>query len=55
MSYSESFLISTARDYGMTVNQVKLITRGCASTSEFYNALEHELANRTKVAGYGQS
>lgn len=48
MTHSNEFLESTARDYGMTVEQVKFLTRHCQTSSEFYDALEHDIKRGKK-------
>ena len=48
MTYSESFLRSTAQDYDMTVEQVRLVTRYCETTTSFYEALEAEIKTQSK-------
>ena len=48
MTNSEGFLKGTAKDYDMTVEQVKLITKDCESASEFYDALELAVTHRSK-------
>ena len=47
MTHSEDFLRLTAQDYDMTVEQVKLATRGCETTTEFYDSLEQEIKRRS--------
>ena len=46
MKHSDSFLRSTAQDYDMTVEQVKLVTAGCETANEFYDSLEQEIKRR---------
>ena len=46
LQHSESFLRQTAKDYGMTVEQVELSTNHCKTSSEFYDALENEVKQR---------
>ena len=46
MKHSDNFLRSTAQDYGMTVEQVQLVTRNCETTNEFYDSLEQEIKCR---------
>ena len=46
MKHSDSFLRSTAQDYDMTVEQVKLVTAGFETANEFYDSLEQEVKHR---------
>lgn len=46
MNYSESFLITTAKDYDMDLRTVKDIAKKSLSDSDFYDNLEDHLKVR---------
>ena len=46
MNYSESFYKSTARDYDMSVDDIKYIARGAKGDEDIYELLEKEIQYR---------